>query len=65
LNSLKLGICFPSGNINGLKEAMTRAQKLLEENPHQIEKHTRLFAAKCDRQTFREVLTSIYADPVG
>jgi len=61
----KLGIGFPSGNINGLKEAMNRAQKLLEEKPHQIEKHARLFAAKCDRQAFREVLTSIYSDPVG
>lgn len=56
----KLGICFPSGNISGLKEAMTRAQKLLEEKLHKIEKHTRLFAAKCDRQAFHEALTSIY-----
>ena len=61
----KLGICFPSGNINGLKEAMSRSQRLLEERPHQIEEHARLFAARCDRQAFREVLTSIYADPVG
>lgn len=56
----KLGICFPSGNINGLKKAMIHAQKLLEQEPHRIEKHARLFAAKCDRQAFREVLTSIY-----
>jgi glycosyltransferase involved in cell wall biosynthesis len=61
----KLGICFPSGDIKGLKEAMTRAQRLSEERPHQIEKHTRLFAAKCDRQAFREALTSVYADPAG
>jgi glycosyltransferase involved in cell wall biosynthesis len=61
----KLGVCFPSGNINGLKEAMIRAQKLLEENPHQIEKHARLFAARCDRQAFREVLTSVYSDPAA
>jgi len=61
----RLGICFPSGDINGLKEAMTRAQRLLKEKTHQIEKHTRLFAAKCDRQAFREALTSIYADPIG
>jgi glycosyltransferase involved in cell wall biosynthesis len=61
----KLGICFPSDDINGLKKAMTRAQRLSEEKPHQIEKHTRLFAAKCDRQAFREALTSVYADPAG
>jgi glycosyltransferase involved in cell wall biosynthesis len=61
----KLGICFPSGDINGLKKAMTRAQRLSEEKPHQIEKHTRVFAAKCDRQAFREALTSVYADPAG
>jgi glycosyltransferase involved in cell wall biosynthesis len=58
----KLGIWFPSGNINGLKEAMTRAQKLMEKEPYQIEKHTRLFAAKCDRKAFRETLISIYTD---
>ncbi|MBN2059889.1 MAG: glycosyltransferase [Deltaproteobacteria bacterium] len=61
----KLGICFPSGDINGLKEAMSRAKKLLEERPHQIEEHARLFAARYDRQAFRKVLTSIYADPAG
>ncbi|MEJ2039793.1 MAG: glycosyltransferase [Desulfosarcinaceae bacterium] len=55
-----LGLCFPSGDVQGLESTLARAENMLKHDPTAFDEAAGRFAAQCDRAAFRNVLRSVY-----
>jgi len=56
-----LGLCFASGQTEGLKKALSRAEKMLKIDPTAFAEASSRFAAQCDRAAFRKAVQSVYS----
>jgi hypothetical protein len=61
----RLGLCFRAGKRRELGRALATAQAQLGADPHRYRQALQDYARRCDRQSFRKVLASIYGAPDG
>ncbi len=57
----RLGLCFPSGHTDELKNALSRSEEMLNKNPTAFAEAAGRFAAQCDRAAFRKAMGSVYS----
>ncbi|MBI5895278.1 MAG: glycosyltransferase [Desulfobacterales bacterium] len=56
----RLGLCFPSGHVNGLKTALGRSEEMLNKDSTGLVEAADRFAVQCDRAAFRKAIGSVY-----
>jgi glycosyltransferase involved in cell wall biosynthesis len=55
-----LGLCFPSGSTDGLREALRKAEATLAADPNAFCEAAGRFAAQCDRTAFRKAIGEVF-----
>lgn len=55
-----LGLCFPSGNVQKLKQTLAEAEQGLRCDPQRYANPCREFAEQCNREAFRKAISAVY-----